>query len=85
MPTPVAPHQEFSGDKERPATAVIESGLRSVTKGSHGSGPVCDMPRGIRGYGGAPDPGGFLRVALARCDATVIAMRAAQIGSFNPR
>lgn len=38
------------------------------------------MPKGIGGGGAVPTPGWFLRAALANCDATVIAMRAAQLG-----
>ena len=50
-----------------------------------GRGPKCaalisDMPKGIGGGGAAPTPGWFLCAALANCDATVIAMRAAQLG-----
>lgn len=38
------------------------------------------MPEAIGGGGSAPSPGWLLRAALANCDATVIAMRAAQLG-----
>lgn len=38
------------------------------------------MPRSVGGGGSAPTPGWFLRAAMASCDATVIAMRAAQEG-----
>jgi uncharacterized OsmC-like protein len=41
---------------------------------------VSDMPSAVGGGGSAPTPGWFLRAALANCDATVIAMRAAQVG-----
>jgi uncharacterized OsmC-like protein len=37
------------------------------------------MPKAVGGEGSAPSPGWFLRAALANCDATVIAMRAAQL------
>ncbi|MFD2376180.1 OsmC family protein [Ottowia pentelensis] len=38
------------------------------------------MPKSVGGGASAPTPGWFLRAALANCDATVIAMRAAQLG-----
>ena len=39
-----------------------------------------DMPKGIGGGDVAPPPGWFFRAALATCHATLIAMRAAQLG-----
>jgi uncharacterized OsmC-like protein len=38
------------------------------------------MPRAVGGGDSAPRPGWFMRAALATCDATVIVMRAAQLG-----
>lgn len=38
------------------------------------------MPKGIGGEATAPTPGWLLRAALANCDATMIAMRAAELG-----
>jgi uncharacterized OsmC-like protein len=43
------------------------------------------MPVDIGGTGSAPSPGWLLRAALANCDATVIAMRAAQLGILLER
>lgn len=51
-----------------------------MAEGPNGAVLVSDMPKGIGGGGTAPTPGWFLRAALANCDATVIAMRAAQLG-----
>lgn len=65
---------------DRPATARIESGLRCIAHGPDGARLVSDMPKGIGGGASAPTPGWFLRAALANCDATVIALRAAQTG-----
>jgi uncharacterized OsmC-like protein len=62
------------------AVAVIEEGLRCRAEGPHGAVLVSDMPKGAGGGGSAPTPGWFMRAALANCDATVIAMRAAQLG-----
>ena len=61
------------------ATATIE-GLRATAAYTDGSLVVTDMPEGIGGGGSAPSPGWMLRAALATCDATVIAMRAASEG-----
>jgi uncharacterized OsmC-like protein len=41
---------------------------------------VSDIPKLIGGGATAPTPGWLLRAALANCDATMIAMRAAQLG-----
>ncbi len=65
---------------DKPAIATLESGLRCKAVGSKGELLITDMPKAIGGDGSAPTPGWFLRAALANCDATVIAMRAAQLG-----
>jgi len=64
---------------DRPATATVE-GLRAEVTGQYGESLVSDMPRSVGGGGSAPTPGWFLRAAVAGCDATVIAMRAAAEG-----
>jgi len=65
---------------DQPAVATLEEGLRCRATGARGAVMVSDMPKAIGGGGAAPTPGWFLRAALANCDATVIAMRAAQLG-----
>ena len=72
------PDKAVSEDK--PATAIVEDGLRCRATGVHGAEIVTDMPKGIGGGATAPSPGWYLRAALATCDATVIAMRAAELG-----
>ena len=72
------PEKAHYEDKE--ATAVVEKGLRCRAEGPDGSTLVSDMPKAIGGGGSAPTPGWLLRAAVANCDATVIAMRAAQEG-----
>lgn len=72
------PEKAISADK--PATAKVEAGLRCRAVGPHGAELVSDMPQGIGGGATAPTPGWFLRAALANCDATMIAMRAAELG-----
>lgn len=65
---------------DKAATAVVEDGLRCRAEGPNGALLVTDMPQAIGGGGVAPSPGWLLRAALANRDATVIAMRAAQVG-----
>ena len=72
------PDKAHSADS--PVTAVIEEGLRCRASGRGDRTLVSDMPKPAGGGGTAPTPGWFLRAALATCDATVIAMRAAQLG-----
>jgi uncharacterized OsmC-like protein len=62
------------------AVATLEEGLRCRAEGPNGAALFSDMPESIGGGGSAPTPGWLLRAALANCDATVIAMRAAQLG-----
>ncbi len=62
------------------ATAVLERGLRCRARGPDGAEIVSDMPKSVGGEASAPRPGWYLRASLATCDATVIAMRAAQLG-----
>ena len=72
-------HPEETRYTDSSATAVIE-GLRSRVEGPNGATLVSDMPEGVGGGDSAPSPGWLLRAAMASCDATVIAMRAAQEG-----
>jgi uncharacterized OsmC-like protein len=65
---------------DKAATAVVEEGLRCRAEGPNGAVLISDMPKAIGGEGAAPSPGWLLRAGLANCDATVIAMRAAQFG-----
>lgn len=65
---------------DKAAVATVQEGLRCKAEGPNGAALISDMPKGIGGGGTAPTPGWFLRAALANCDATVIAMRAAQLG-----
>lgn len=64
-----------------PVTAVMEEGLRCRVQKQDGTAIVTtDMPTGIGGGGSAPSPGLIFRAALASCDATFVALRAAQVG-----
>lgn len=73
-------HPEECRYIDKAATAVVEEGLRCRAVGPNGAVLVSDMPGAIGGGGSAPSPGWILRAALANCDATMIAMRAAQLG-----
>ncbi len=75
-----AAHPGECRSTDKAATAAIERGLRCRTHGPDGAVLLSDMPRALGGDASAPTPGWFLRAALASCDATVIAMRAAQLG-----
>lgn len=76
----VAEHPEDALSQDKPAVAVLESGLRCRTKGPNGATLVSDMAAFFGGTDSAPSPGWLLRAALANCDATLIVMRAAQLG-----
>lgn len=73
-------HPDKGPVTDKPAVATIQHGLMCKAEGPHGAAMVSDMPKSVGGGGTAPTPGWFLRAALANCDATVIAMRAAQLG-----
>ena len=62
------------------ATAVLESGLAVTVQGPNGASVATDMPKSVGGGDGTPSPGWLLRAAQASCLATLIAMRAAQLG-----
>ncbi|MDH3606078.1 MAG: OsmC family protein [Acidimicrobiia bacterium] len=64
---------------DSPATAVID-GLRSTVTGTNGEELVTDMPESVGGGDSAPSPGWMMRAAIASCEATLIAMRAAHLG-----
>jgi len=62
------------------AIARLEEGLRCRVEGPGGAAVATDMSTGVGGRGSAPSPGWLLRAAHAACDATLIAMRAADLG-----
>lgn len=75
-----AAHPQDALSTDSPAVAVLQHDLRCVAAGPNGATMASDMPAALGGGGTAPSPGWLLRAALANCDATVIAMRAAQLG-----
>jgi uncharacterized OsmC-like protein len=65
---------------DTPAIATIEDGLRCRVTGPSGAVLFTDMSTGVGGAASAPSPGWLLRASHAACDATLIAMRAAEQG-----
>jgi uncharacterized OsmC-like protein len=66
--------------KATPATARLVEGLRCEVTGPKGEIAHTDMPPAMGGNASAPNPGWFMRGAVAACTATVIAQRAARLG-----
>jgi uncharacterized OsmC-like protein len=66
--------------KNLPATARLVDGLKCELRGPYGEQFLTDMPPAMGGGAAGPNPGWLLRGALASCTATVIAMRAANLG-----
>jgi uncharacterized OsmC-like protein len=66
--------------KSPPATATLIDGLKCQVTGVAGESLQTDMPPGVGGGASAPTPGWLMRAALASCNATCIAMRAAKRG-----
>lgn len=66
--------------KNAPATATLGAGLQCEVTGPYGARIVTDMPPAMGGAASGPNPGWFLRAALASCTTTAIAMRAAKLG-----
>ena len=66
--------------KTVPATARLTEGLKCEVTGPRGERVTTDMPPAMGGQASAPNPGWYLRGAMASCTATVIAMRAAKLG-----
>ena len=71
---------EKARSKATAATAVSERGLKVRTTGPKDQMIVSDMPPTVGGEGSAPTPGWFMQAALATCNATGIAMKAAREG-----
>jgi uncharacterized OsmC-like protein len=66
--------------KATPATARLVDGLQSEVTGPKGERILTDMPRAMGGEGSSPNPGWYLRAAMASCTTSVIAMHAAKRG-----
>jgi len=75
-----ASHPEEAQSEDKPARAVLESGLRVRVEGPGSWSVTTDMPSALGGGGTAPSPGWLRRAAQAACEATMIAIGAAQEG-----
>jgi uncharacterized OsmC-like protein len=73
-------HPEKARYTDSKAVATLRGGLRVEVRDPTGRTIATDMPKGVGGSDSAPSPGWMLRAALAACDVTLIAMRAAQLG-----
>ena len=62
------------------AVASLEGGLRVTVRDPAGRTVETDMSKGVGGNDTAPSAGWLFRAALAACDTTLIAMRAAMLG-----
>jgi uncharacterized OsmC-like protein len=76
----ITANPEKARAKAAPATARLVEGLRLEVTGPKGETMHTDMPPAMGGNASAPNPGWFLRGAVASCTATVIAQRAARLG-----
>lgn len=73
-------HPEEAKYTDSEAVASLESGLRIKVRDPSGRTVETDMPKGVGGEETAPSAGWLFRAALAACDTTLIAMRAAMLG-----
>jgi len=73
-------HPEEAVSEDSAAKAVLAKGLRFRVEGPRGWVIETDMPAGLGGGASAPSPGWLRRAAQAACEATMIAIRAAQEG-----
>lgn len=76
----VTAHPDDARSEDKPAKAVLESGLRIRVDGPGSWSITTDMSPALGGEGSAPSPGWLRRAAQAACEATMIAIRAAQEG-----
>jgi uncharacterized OsmC-like protein len=73
-------HPDEARYTDSPAVATLEQRLRVQVRGTSGEAVATDMPESVGGMNSAPSPGWLFRAALASCEATLIAMRAAHEG-----
>lgn len=76
----LAENPDKSRKKSPAATASLLDGLRCQVTGPAGELLQTDMPPAVGGTATAPNPGWLMRAALASCNATCIAIRAAKLG-----
>src|SRR5687767_12289143 len=62
------------------AVATLDERLKVTVTAPDGRTVTTDMVESVGGTNAAPSPGWLLRAAIAACDTTLIAMRAAMLG-----
>ena len=67
-------------EPDTPARAVVVDGLKCCIHSPNGKSVSTDMPQSVGGTDTCNSPGWLLRAAIASCDATLLAMRAARQG-----
>lgn len=73
-------HPDQARYTDSAAVATLDGGLRVMVRDPAGRVIHTDMPKSIGGDDNSPSPGWLFRAAVAACDVTVIAMRAAMLG-----
>lgn len=73
-------HPDEARYTDSEAVASLDGGLRVAVRDPSGRTLHTDMPKGVGGGDTAPSAGWLFRAAIAACDATLIAMRAAMLG-----
>lgn len=73
-------HPEEARYTDSAAVATLDEGLRVTVSAPDGRKITTDMSKGVGGTDTEPSPGWLFRAALAACDTTLIAMRAAMLG-----
>ncbi len=73
-------HPEEARYTDSAAVATLGDSLRCRVTGPNGLSIVTDMSSSVGGLRVHPSPGWLWRAAMASCTATVIGMRAAQLG-----
>lgn len=80
----LAEHPEEARYRDSHARARLGGGLRVTVDGPGGESLKTDMPKGIGGGALAPSPGWYFRAASAACVASLIGIRAAELGLELP-
>jgi len=70
-------HADEARSTDSEAVARLDGGLRVTVTDPAGRSLRTDMTKGVGGEDTAPSPGWLFRAAVAACDTTLIAMRAA--------
>ena len=76
----LAEHPDEARYTDSLATARLGDALHVRVEGPNGERIETDMPAGIGGLGAAAGPGWLFRAAVAACVASLVGMRAAQLG-----